>query len=49
MFKKLLVPLDRSAIAEQAVGQAALLARRTNATIDLMTVHVPVPVRRLFL
>jgi nucleotide-binding universal stress UspA family protein len=39
MFKKLLVPLDGSALAEQALGQAAAIARRTGATIDLVTVH----------
>ncbi|MGH7619793.1 MAG: universal stress protein [Gemmatimonadaceae bacterium] len=43
MFKKILVPLDRSAIAEQAVGQAALIARGSNAELDLVTVHVPFP------
>jgi nucleotide-binding universal stress UspA family protein len=43
MFKKILVPLDRSALAEQAIGQAALLARRAKAAIDLVTVHVPFP------
>jgi nucleotide-binding universal stress UspA family protein len=43
MFKKILVPLDRSVIAEQAVGQAALIARRAHAEIDLVTVHVPFP------
>lgn len=43
MFKKILVPLDRSTIAEQAVGQAASIARGSNAEIDLVTVHVPFP------
>lgn len=43
MFKKILVPLDRSALAEQAIGQAVLLARRAKAAIDLVTVHVPFP------
>lgn len=43
MFKKILVPLDRSVFAEQAVGQAALLARRAKAEIDLVMVHVPFP------
>ena len=43
MFKKILVPLDRSALAEQAVGQAAVIAQRAHATIDLVTVHVPFP------
>ena len=33
MFRKLLVPLDRSELAEQAIGQAAAIARilRTSA------------------
>jgi len=39
MFKKLLVPLDGSALAEQALGQAAAIARQTGATIDVVTVH----------
>ncbi|MGH7618928.1 MAG: universal stress protein [Gemmatimonadaceae bacterium] len=43
MFKKILVPLDRSALAEQAIGEAALLARGSNATIDLVLVHTPFP------
>lgn len=43
MFKKILVPLDRSALAEQAIGQAALIARRAKAAIDLVVVHVPFP------
>ena len=43
MLKKILVPLDRSVLAEQAIGQAALIARRAHAAIDLVTVHVPFP------
>jgi nucleotide-binding universal stress UspA family protein len=41
MFKKILVPLDRSSLAEQAVGQAVALARAAHAEIDLVTVHQP--------
>ncbi len=41
MFRKLLVPLDRSPLAEQAVGQAAAIAKRANAGIDLVLVHQP--------
>jgi nucleotide-binding universal stress UspA family protein len=41
MFKKILVPLDRSSLAEQAVGQAVALARASHAEIDLVTVHQP--------
>jgi nucleotide-binding universal stress UspA family protein len=43
MFKKILVPLDRSALAEQAIGQAALIARGAKAEIDLVLVHAPFP------
>lgn len=39
MFKTLLVPLDGSALAEQALGQAAAIARASGAEIDLVTVH----------
>jgi nucleotide-binding universal stress UspA family protein len=41
MFKKILVPLDRSALAEQAIGQAALIAHGAEARIDLVVVHSP--------
>jgi nucleotide-binding universal stress UspA family protein len=41
MFTKILVPLDRSALAEQAVGRAAAIARAHDASIDLMIVHEP--------
>ena len=43
MFRKLLVPLDRSALAEQAIGQAAAIARAAHAEIDLVLVHQPLP------
>jgi nucleotide-binding universal stress UspA family protein len=43
MFKTILVPLDRSALAEQAVGQAALIARGAHAELDLVLVHTPFP------
>jgi nucleotide-binding universal stress UspA family protein len=43
MFKKILVPLDRSPLAEQAVGQAVALARASHAEIDLVAVHQPIP------
>jgi nucleotide-binding universal stress UspA family protein len=39
MFNKVLVPLDRSPLAEQAIGRAAAIARATNASIDLLLVH----------
>lgn len=40
MFKKLLVPLDGSPLAEQALGVAAAIARAAHAAIDLVLVHV---------
>jgi nucleotide-binding universal stress UspA family protein len=43
MFKKLLVPLDRSPLAEQALGAAATIARASAAKIALLMVHQPVP------
>lgn len=43
MFKNILVPLDGSALAEQALGTAAMLARASNASIDLATVVEPLP------
>ena len=43
MFAKLLVPLDRSVLAEEAIGHAASLARRCNAELDLVIVHEPFP------
>jgi nucleotide-binding universal stress UspA family protein len=43
MFTKLLVPLDRSPLAEQALGQAAAIARESQAEIDLVLVHQPLP------
>jgi nucleotide-binding universal stress UspA family protein len=47
MFKRILVPLDGSDLAEEAIGLAAAIARRSNATLDLLMVHQPaVPVRR---
>jgi len=43
MFAKLLVPLDRSPLAEQALGRAVALARRCDAPLDLVLVHEPYP------
>src|SRR3954470_4384973 len=43
MFTKILVPLDRSALAEQALGRAAAIARASHATIDVVLVHQPLP------
>jgi nucleotide-binding universal stress UspA family protein len=41
MFTKLLVPLDGSALAEQALGPAAAIARATRASVELVLVHQP--------
>jgi len=41
MFRKLLVPLDRSPLAEQALGRAAAIARASHAAVDLILVHQP--------
>src|SRR5665213_519734 len=43
MFKKLLIPLDRSSLAEQAIGQAVAIVRASKAQMDLVLVHQPVP------
>jgi len=44
MFQKLLVPLDRSDFAEQAIGQAAAIARASAGVLDLVLVHEPFPI-----
>lgn len=41
MFTKLLVPLDGSSLAEQALGPAASIARASHAALDLVMVHQP--------
>lgn len=41
MFTKVLVPLDRSALAEQALGQAVAIASAAHASIDVVLVHEP--------
>lgn len=43
MFQKILVPLDRSELAEQAIGQAASIARAASASVELVLVHEPIP------
>jgi nucleotide-binding universal stress UspA family protein len=42
-WANVLVPLDGSALAEQALEIAASLAHRTHATLHLVTVQVPTP------
>ena len=44
MFRKILVPLDRSSFAEQALGPATAIARAARSEIDLVIVHEPRPV-----
>lgn len=43
MFEKLLVPLDGSALAEQAIPTASAIARITHASIELVMVEEPSP------
>lgn len=44
MFKKILVPLDGSHLAEQAIPPAITVAQATNAELVLMRVVVPLEV-----
>ena len=41
MFAKILVPVDQSELAEQAVGPAAAIARASGARLELLLVHQP--------
>ena len=41
MLARLLVPLDRSAVAEQAIGHAVAIARACHAALDLVIVSEP--------
>ena len=43
MFTQVLVPLDRSPLAEQALGQAVAIARASHAALDVVLVHEPLP------
>jgi nucleotide-binding universal stress UspA family protein len=43
MFKRILIPLDLSPLAEQAIGRAVAIARASKAEIDLVSVHQPMP------
>ena len=43
MFKRLLVPLDGSDFAEQALPRAGAIARKSNATVHLLLAHVRIP------
>src|ERR1044072_8395732 len=43
MFTQVLVPLDRSPLSEQALGQAVAIARASHAALDIVLVHEPLP------
>src|SRR5665213_1065591 len=43
MFKKILVPLDTSELAAQALGTAAAIADESHAGIELLLVHPDPP------
>jgi Universal stress protein UspA and related nucleotide-binding proteins len=43
MFRKILVPLDRSPFSEQALRPATAIARASAADLDLVLVHEPRP------
>ena len=43
MFSRILVPLDQSALAEQATGTAAAIARASKAEIGLVLAHEMAP------
>jgi nucleotide-binding universal stress UspA family protein len=45
MFTKILVPLDGSSIAEQAIPVAVSLARAARASLDFLGVHQPLAVQ----
>ena len=42
MFRTILVPLDGSRLAEEALATAIATARRSGATLQLAMVHHPV-------
>ena len=48
MYRSVIVPLDGSAFAENALPAAAMLAREFGATLCLVHVHVPMPPAHLF-
>jgi nucleotide-binding universal stress UspA family protein len=43
MFTKILIPLDRSSLAEESIGRAASIARASKASVDVVLVHQPLP------
>jgi nucleotide-binding universal stress UspA family protein len=42
MFRKIIVPLDTSSLAEQALGSATSIARASGASIELLLIHTGV-------
>lgn len=46
MYRTILVPVDGSAFAEQALPAAAVLARRDGAALHLVLVHQPLPMEQ---
>ena len=46
MFRRIMVPLDGSTAAERALPAALELARRTDARLELVHVHMPEPAAR---
>lgn len=47
MFTRILIPLDGSALAEQALGRAADIARAGRGSLDLVLVHPPIALEQL--
>ena len=47
MFTRIVVPLDGSPLAEQALGPATAIARTRGASLDLILVHAPFPLQNL--
>ena len=43
MFTKILVPLDHSPLAEQAIGRAVAIAHASKAELDLVMAHQRLP------
>src|SRR4051812_4594057 len=43
MFKKILVPLDRSSLAEQALGPAQAIAHASDGELSLVLAHPTTP------
>ena len=41
MFNRVLIPLDGSSLAEQALGPGAAIARASGAAVDVVSVYEP--------